>query len=197
MSIYKSALGEDFKHLHPMLQKRYSFIQQTFIAKGKMRKIIHGASWLKPLLYLGIRRKLLFPEQGVDIPFQITNRSINTGNDIYWERIFYFHGKARYFNATMSLNDASGIVQDYLGDPAVIYSDLHFYVMDDGSLLISSGKQRLVLGKLEIPMPRWFQGIAEVREKYIEESKQFHINVHVKNPIIGLIFAYEGEFTYE
>ncbi|WP_077213528.1 DUF4166 domain-containing protein [Bacillus dakarensis] len=199
MSIYKQILREDFYKLHPMLQKRYEFPNESpFKATGVMKRIQGGPRYLYALFLMGVKCKLLFPEQGEDIPFSIINtpyKGKNGETQIHWERTFYFGKKRRYFNALMSLDRERKIVKDYLGEPPVFYSDLSFRVTSEGTIEINSRKQRLVLGNLEIPLPKWFQGLAFVTEKYCEHSKTFQISVQVKNPIFGTIFAYEGEFV--
>lgn len=199
MSIYKQVMGSDFKRLHPMLQQRYDLQEGTVLrASGIMKEIHGGPKWLYPLFWIGIRWKLLFPEHGKNIPFTIQNRAFvgDYGvSQVYWERIFHFGKKKRYFNALMSLDAKRKIIQDYLGEPHLVYSDLAFHVDDDGFLTIESLGQRIVLGKIEIPLPRLFQGLATVREKYDEEQRLFHIDVTVRNPLIGKVFAYEGTFA--
>lgn len=198
MSIYKEVMGKDFVRLHPKLQKRYEQLEFTpFQAKGVMKNIQGGPKYLYPFFQLGVRWKLLFPERGEDIPFTITNTPLigqNGEKQIHWERVFYFKTKKRYFNALMSLDAKRKIIKDYLGEPSLIYSDLVMTAMADGSLQIDSKDQRLVLGKIEIPLPQLFQGLATVNECYLEEEKVFQIKVVVTNPIIGTVFAYEGEF---
>ena len=200
MSIYQKVLGDDFDRLHPMLQKRYQLQEGTpFVAQGVMHEIKGGPKWLLPFFYLGVYFKLLFPERGVDIPFTIKNtayRSNQGESAVYWERIFYFDKKKRYFNARMSVDEDRGMVKDYLGEPSPLYSDLHFTVTNDGGLEITSLKQRLVLGKVEIPLPKFLQGLAQVRETYVEADEVYQISVHVHNPLIGRVFSYEGVFSY-
>lgn len=199
MSIYKHVMGDDFHRLHPKLQERYDLPEGTvFRASGIMKEIQGGPKWLSPLFWIGIRWKLLFPEHGKDIPFTIQNRAIvgNHGeSQVHWERIFNFGKKRRFFNALMSLDAKRLIIRDYLGEPHLFYSDLAFLVDDDGSLTIQSLGQRLVLRKIEIPLPRLFQGLATVREKYDDEQRLYHIDVTVRNPLIGIVFAYEGTFS--
>jgi len=95
----------------------------------------------------------------------------------------------------MSYDSERKIIKDYFGQPSLLYSDLVFHVSPEGNLSIVSKKQRLVLGPLKIPLPRIFQGLATVHESYQEDSHSFQIKVEVRNPLIGRIFAYEGEFT--
>ncbi|WP_028392216.1 DUF4166 domain-containing protein [Bacillus cihuensis] len=199
MSIYKKVLGNQFNVLHPMLQKRYDIsAKKPFQAYGVMKTIKGGPKWLYPFFLLGVNWKLLFPEHGHLIPFSIVNtaRIGNNGEEqIHWERIFYFEGKKRFFNAVMSLDHERLVIKDYLGEPSLFYSDLSFHVSQTGEVQIESKDQRLVLGLLEIPVPKFLQGLATVTEAYIEDRKVFSIKVEVRNPLIGLIFAYEGEFT--
>ncbi|RHW39339.1 DUF4166 domain-containing protein [Lysinibacillus yapensis] len=199
MSIYKKVLNQQYDRLHPMLQKRYNFLNQApFHATGVMKTIKAGPKFLYPLLWLGIKIKLLFPESGTDIPFKIINTPLagpNGEEQIHWERIFYFGTKVRYFNALMSFDSDRMLIKDYLGEPSILYSDLAFTVSSEGSLKIESRKQRLVIGKFEIPLPSLFQGLATVTEKYCEEKRAFQISVDVRNPLIGHIFSYEGEFN--
>ena len=192
-------MGSDFNRLHPMLQQRYSLQEGTiFKASGIMKEIKGGPKWLYPIFRAGIRWKLLFPEHGKDIPFTIQNKAFvsDTGDSqVHWERIFHFGKKKRYFNALMSLDAKRLIIQDYLGEPHLLYSDLAFHVADEGHVTIESLGQRLVLGKIELPLPRLFQGLATVTERYDDKQAQFHIHVTVRNPLIGTVFSYEGMFS--
>ncbi|MCA0987389.1 DUF4166 domain-containing protein [Guptibacillus algicola] len=196
--IYENVLGEQFKTLHPALQKRYSIKPgQSFRASGVMDEIKGGPFWLYPLFYFGVSFKLFFPEHGKQVPFTILNKAKTGSNgemQIHWERAFYFPKKTRYFNALMSESSSQNIIKDYLGEPSVFYSDLSFQIESSNTLTITSKKQRLLLGKLEIPLPRLFQGLATVKETYHEDSDSFTISVSVRNPLIGTVFSYKGAF---
>lgn len=197
MSIYLKVLGEDFFRLHPMLQKRYAFEEPVFQAAGTMNRISGGPNWLFPLFLLGARRKFVFPESGTDISFTIVNSSYTNSagaEQIHWEREFSFPKKMRYFNALMSLDEQRMVVRDYLGEPTIFYSDLGFTVVDGHALKIESLNQRLIVGKIEIPLPKFLQGFATVVESYDELHEVFRIHVDVKNPLIGKVLSYEGEF---
>ena len=199
MSIYKNMMGDKYYQLHEMLQKRYGFADgNSFIASGTMRYIKGGPKWLYPLFKLGVRWNFLFPEHGENIPFKIVNTprtGKNGEKQIHWERAFYFGKKKRYFNALMSLDLDPQIIKDYLGEPHLFYSDLLLSATPEGHLRIESKRQRFILGRWEIPLPRLFQGLATVTEKYIEEKGVYSIHVVVRNPLIGIVFSYEGEFS--
>lgn len=191
-------LGNEFYRLHPMLQKRYSIgAGSCFKGSGIMKKIQGGPKWLYPLFVMGSRWKLLFPEYGRNIPFTIVNspRVGKTGEEqVHWERIFYFGEKKRYFNALMSFDQERQIIKDYLGEPSLLYSDLVLTVSKEGALIITSKRQRLIIGRIEIPLPKPLQGLATVTERYVEERAAYSIQVIVRNPLIGDVFSYEGEF---
>ena len=199
MAIFEQVMGNQFSRLHPMLQKRYDLPTGTvFKASGIMHEIKGGPKWLYPLFRIGVKWKLLFPERGNSIPFSITNTSYISDDGerhVHWERIFHFRNKKRYFNALMSLDVERLVIKDYLGEPHIVYADLAFTVTAEGHLKITSLNQKLVLGKIEIPLPKLFQGLATVTEKYLDERACYQITVTVKNPLIGTVFSYEGEFS--
>ena len=196
--IYENVLGNQFKTLHPALQKRYSIKPgQSFRASGVMDEIKGGPFWLYPLFYLGVYFKLFFPEHGKQVPFTILNQTKTGSNgelQIHWERAFYFQKKTRYFNALMSESSSKNIIKDYLGEPAIFYSDLSFQIESANSLTITSKKQRLLFGRFEIPLPKFLQGLATVKETYDEDRESFTISVSVRNPLIGSVFSYKGAF---
>lgn len=199
MSIFRNVLGDNFNRLHPMLQKRYDLpIGTVFRASGVMKEIGGGRKWLYPILRAGVRWKLLFPERGINIPFTITNQAFvgeNGESQVHWERVFQFGKTVRYFNALMSFDAKRLVIKDYLGEPHLLYADLDFQVATDGSLTITSLGQRLVLGRFEIPLPRIIQGLATVTERFDDERGLYLIHVTVRNPLIGIVFSYEGEFS--
>ena len=200
-SIYESVLGSTFSNLHPMLQKRYSVKNgRQLKATGIMYQIKGGPKWLYPVWLLGTMCKLVFPEHGEHIPFTITNQAYTTSEgveEVHWERKFHFPKATRFFNAVMSYDKKRNMIKDYLGEPSPLYSDLQLIVEADRSLTIQSVNQRLVLGPIEIPLPTFLHGIATVKESYHDAEEQFHISVHVRNPLIGTVFAYEGVFTID
>lgn len=199
MTIYQTLLGIDFLKLHPKLQERYALpIGEPFYAMGTMSKIETGAKWLTPLLKLATRWQFLFPENGRDVPFTIKNSSRILPNgeaEVYWERTFYFEDVTRHFNAFMTIDAERRVVKDYLGEPSLFYSDLKFDVSSEGRLLIRSGLQRVVVGQVELPIPRLLEGAVSVEEGYDDVRDVFTIQVYIHNLIVGRLMAYEGEFT--
>jgi hypothetical protein len=198
MTIYSTLLAEKFQQLHPKLQYRYSLpLNESFHARGVMYQIQTGSKLLHPFYKLVAKANFLFPESGENIPFTISNRSIlNKAEEaeIYWERTFYFPEAIRKFNAKMTANLEHHIVKDYLGDRSFFYSDLLFDVTAEGYLMISSGKQKFVLGNIEIPIPNALKGRVAVMEGFDEVKDVYTIHVSIYNDVIGRIMMYAGEF---
>jgi hypothetical protein len=75
-SIYQRALGADFSRLHPQIQRRFGFSSAdgvVSIGTGVMHRVWRGPAYTLPFLYIGTWRRIMFPEQGRDIPFTIEN----------------------------------------------------------------------------------------------------------------------------
>ncbi|MEO4054752.1 DUF4166 domain-containing protein [Solibacillus sp. CAU 1738] len=196
--IYQILLGDDFQKLHPKLQERYLLpLDEPFVATGIMQKIQSGAKILSPFYTLASKVNFLFPESGEQIPFSIRNTCTVLPNNEYeveWERAFYFGDIVRRFDAKMTIDTEKQIVKDYLGSPSLFYSDLHFSVSKEGRLIIRSGVQRFVVGKLEIPMPKFLEGRVLVEEGYDDKRDVYTIHVSIHNPLLGRLMMYAGQF---
>lgn len=201
MTIYQTLLGDDFYKLHPKLQQRYALpLDQIFYATGVMHQIESGAKWIRPFYMVAAKFKFLFPESGNNIPFTIRNTCHQLQNgelEVLWERTFYFTKKTRHFDARMTIDPVNNIVKDYLGSPALFYSDLLFSVTRQGKLVIRSGAQRFVMSKLHCTIPKILEGRVVVEEGYNEKRDVFTIHVYIHNPLLGRLMMYAGEFTQQ
>ncbi|MFF5997096.1 DUF4166 domain-containing protein [Lysinibacillus sp. KU-BSD001] len=197
--IYETLLADDFQRLHPKLQERYRLpLQEPFYAEGTMHVIRSGPSILRPMYGLFTKNRFLFPEDGEMIPFTIANTChMNNENEaeVYWERTFFFPNAVRKFNATMTVDLDRQIVKDYLGDPALFYSDLKFDVTKDRFLMIRSEQQRIVVGQKELPLPKKLMGRVVVTEGYDDALDVYTIHVSIFNDFIGRMMMYAGQFT--
>ena len=197
--IYETLLAQDFQRLHPKLQERYRLpIGEPFLAHGTMHVIQSGPRYLRPMYHVFTKNRFLFPEAGEMIPFTISNACYINGHGeakVYWKRTFYFPQATRQFNATMTVDLAQKVVKDYLGDPALFYSDLSFNVTQEGFLLIRSKEQRVVVGSRELTLPRRLTGRVVVIEGYDDERDVYTIHVSIHNDVFGRMMMYAGQFT--
>ncbi|MBB3110291.1 hypothetical protein FHS18_002358 [Paenibacillus phyllosphaerae] len=198
-SIYQLAMGKAFDQLHPCIQARFGFSSQDRLAsigQGVMDRIWY-AKWAAAPLMLGTTRHIMFPQGGRGIPFHIANfayRDSYGRETVTWLRTFKFPRKIRKFDATMIYSGARDRIVDYLGNKQHLAVDLDLSVADNGGLRIRSTDQRFYEGRLGFAFPKLFTGEADVCEWYDDEDACYRISVRVRNPLLGLVFAYDGRF---
>jgi Domain of unknown function (DUF4166) len=198
-SIYQTAMGSDFSRLHPQIQKRFGFSsadQTAAIGRGVMERVWHGPVYTLPFLYVGTWRRIMFPDQGRDIPFTIENYAYRDGlgrETVTWLRTFQT-ATVRRFDAYMIYSPDRGKIVDYLGTHQHLAVDIDLSVDPRGGLRLRSGEQRFYEGILGFRFPPLFSGIADVCEWYDESAGHFRIEVSVSNRTWGKLFGYHGWF---
>jgi hypothetical protein len=201
-SIYQDALGPAFERLHPQIQRRFGFSSADGVASigtGVMDELWHGRFYTLPFLYLGAWRRIMFPEQGVNVPFTIQNYAYRDRFDretVTWVRKFQTR-RPRRFDATMILSPERGKIVDYLGTHQHLAVDIELAVDERGGLRLRSGEQRFHEGPLAFRFPMFFSGVAEVCEWYDDAIQKFRIEVNVSNRFWGPLFGYRGTFDVE
>ena len=201
-SIYQRALGPRFRELHPEIQRRFGFSSADGVASigtGTMETLWHGAAYTLPFLYLGSWRRIMFPEQGRNVPFTIENYAYVDAlgrETVTWVRTFETRRRRR-FDAYMIYSEQRGCIVDYLGNHQHLAVDIAADVAPNGGLLIRSGEQRFYEGLLGFRFPMAFSGVAEVCEWFDEQEHCFRIKVEVRNAYWGPLFGYSGRFQVE
>ena len=201
-SIYERAMGSDFNRLHPEIQRRFGFSSKDAIASigtGTMDRVWHGAPYTMPFLYVGVWRRIMFPESGVNIPFSIENYAYRDSLDretVTWIRTFQMK-KRRRFDAYMIYSEQRRKIIDYLGTHQHLAVDLDLSVDPNGGLRLRSGEQRFYEGLIGFRFPMLLSGIADVCESFDENKKCFRIEVVVANRVWGPLFGYTGHFEVE
>lgn len=201
-SIYRKVLGSDFSRLHPQIQRRFGFSSQENLAcvgTGLMEEIWHGPLFTLPFLYVGTWRRIMFPESGRNIPFQIHNYAYldSLGREtITWVRTFRGR-RPRRFDAYMIYSKERSCIVDYLGTHQHLAVDIELRVAPNGGLQLRSGAQRFYEGPISFRFPIAFSGIADVCEWYDDVEEQFKIEVDVRNRMWGRLFGYRGHFGAE
>jgi len=201
-SIYEQALGSDFARLHPKVQDRFGFRSADKIAaigKGVMEEIWHGPLYTLPFLYVGSWRRIMFPETGRNVPFQLENYSYvdSLGREtVTWIRTFHAR-RQRRFDAYMIYSEERKCIVDYLGTHQHLAVDIDLRVDSNGGLSLRSGAQRFYEGLIGFSFPMLFSGVADVCEWYDEASNCYRIEVNVRNRTWGRLFGYKGHFQVE
>lgn len=201
-SIFELALGNDFHRLHPMLQKRFGVDTEAgyaCVGRGTFSDVRRGAWWTVPFLQLGAYRNILFPDQGNNIPFTIENYPYIDGfgrpTVTFVRTLELSNSKRRRFDATMVHSNHTGGIVDYLGTHQHLATDLALEVMADGSLHLQSGAQRFYEGFTTFEFPALCTGTADLYESFDDARGVFTIQMQVRNPLLGFLFGYRGEFT--
>jgi Domain of unknown function (DUF4166) len=188
--------------LHPQIQRRFGLSSQDRLASigtGVMEKIWHGPLYTLPFLYVGAWRRIMFPESGENIPFQIENYSYvdPLGREtVTWIRTFRAR-RLRRFDAYMIYSEQRRCVVDYLGTHQHLAVDIDLTVDPNGGLRLRSGAQRFYEGLVGFSFPLLFSGVADVCEWYDEAAGCFRIEVVVQNSTWGRLFGYRGHFQVE
>jgi uncharacterized protein DUF4166 len=187
-SIYEQALGDQFKQLHPRIQKRFGFSSRDKLASigtGIMEKLWHGAFYTMPFLYIGSWRRIMFPEQGRSIPFTIRNYAYldEYGREtVTWIRNFQTRTPRR-FDAYMIYSQQRGKIIDYMGTHQHLAVDIDLSVDERGGLHLRSDAQRFYEGFVGFSFPMAFSGVANVCEWFDDNDQKFHIEVNVSNKL--------------
>jgi len=198
-SIYEQILGSDFGRLHPEIQRRFGFSSKdntAAIGTGTMEELWHGPAYTLPFLYLGSWRRIMFPESGRNIPFEIANYAYvdELGREtVTWLRTFHTR-RTRRFDAYMIHSEKRRCIVDYLGTHQHLAVDIDMKVDPNGGLRLRSGAQRFYEGPVGFSFPMLFSGIADVCEWYDDAQHCFRIEVVVSNRAWGRLFGYKGRF---
>lgn len=201
-SIFELALGRDFDRLHPMLQKRFGVDTEAgyaCVGRGVFSEVRRGAWWTVPFLRLGAYRNILFPDQGDNVPFTIENYPYVDGfgrpTVTFVRTLDLPRSRQRRFDATMVYSPDTGGIIDYLGTHQHLATDLLLEVLPDGSLHLQSTGQRFYEGFVGFTFPAAFTGTADLYEGFDDARGVFTIQMQVRNPVLGFLFGYRGEFT--
>jgi Domain of unknown function (DUF4166) len=162
-SIYELAMGSEFARLHPQIQRRFGFSSKDNLAAigtGVMEKIWHGPLYTLPFLYIGAGRRIMFPETGESIPFNIPNYAYldPLGREtVTWIRTFQ-GPRTRCFDAYMLYSERRARIIDYLGTHQHLAVDIELQVAPNGGLQLRSGAQRFYEGAIGFSFPCCFLG---------------------------------------
>jgi hypothetical protein len=147
-----------------------------------MEEVWHGPPYTLPFLYVGTWRRIMFPESGRNVPFQIQNYAYldPLGREtVTWVRTFRAN-RQRRFDAYMIYSEQRSCIIDYLGTHQHLAVDMELGVAPNGGLRLRSGAQRFYEGSIAFPFPQLFSGIADVCEWYDDAEREFKIEVNVK-----------------
>jgi hypothetical protein len=187
-SVYQRVLGSELDALMPELQTYFSGHGGIGIGQGVFEAAGSPRRFLRPVLAYLAWRRILFPEFGRDVPFEITNTPTPDGG-LAAVRTFQFPGRDRPLEDTMRVVD--GALHDFLGKRRGFEVRMQLTVAD-GLLQMRSTRQWLHLGPARIPLP----GFATVTVSESWSDGRQHVDVRLRSPLLGEWFRYAGTFSY-
>ena len=192
-SPYQLVLGDDFGALDPSLQRYFGAIPAGNVGVGHgVYEQAGSRRWvLRPLLAWLAWRRILFPEFGRDVPFTVVNTPGGRGK-LSATRTFDFPARRRLMQDSMSVTD--GILLDRLGRRGGLEVELRLEVVD-GGLRMHSGRFRLRLGALRVPLRRVARLALDARTEGADAARP-RVVVRITAPLLGEVFRYAGSFTY-
>ena len=191
-SVYERVLGERIAELDPALRAYFGELPAGGIGHGAGVYEVAGSRhrWLAPVLAWLAWRRVLFPEYGRGIPFEVVNTPAPAG--LAARRTFSFPRRTRVMADAMSIVD--GRLHDRLGRRGGLEVELLLDVVD-GALHMRSGRQWLHLGPLRVRMPGLVRVTLAETAVPGPPARQ-RVDVRMTAPVLGEVFRYAGEFTY-
>jgi hypothetical protein len=164
-----------------------------------MDRIWRGPVHTVPFLWLGTWRNIMFPEQGINVPFTFENWAYvdDLGRETVTELRTFELKRTRRFDAYMVRDSHRNTVVDYQGTHQHLAVDLDLEVADNGGLRITSGQQRIHEGFLSFRYPMFFSGKASVFVWYDDAAELFRIEVDVRSDYWGPILGFSGSIVVE
>jgi Domain of unknown function (DUF4166) len=188
-SVYQRVLGSDIERLSPALRIYFSGNHGVGVGSGVFEVAGSRLRFLRPVLAYLAWRRILFPEYGRDVPFDITNTPTADGG-LEAVRTFHLPGRDRPLEDTMRVVD--GRLHDFLGKRRGFEVRMALQITD-GLLEMRSDRQWLHLGGLRVPLPR----LATVTVAESWRDGRQHVDVRLNSPMLGEWFRYAGSFSYQ
>jgi hypothetical protein len=187
-SVYERVLGADIDRLTPELRTYFSGTHGVGVGSGVFEVAGSRLRLLRPVLAYLAWRRILFPEYGREVPFDITNTPTADGG-LDAVRTFHFPGRDRPLEDTMQVVD--GRLHDFLGLRRGFEVRMALRITD-GLLEMRSDRQWLHLLGIRARLPRF--ATVTVSESW-RDGRQ-HVDVRLRSPLLGEWFRYAGSFSY-
>ena len=197
---FQTELGAAVESAAPLVQEHFFQSNGTRRYSGTMTRVWRCNGWqgavARPFLWFASLSKTLFAETGVNVPFELENivtAQADGRATMSWIRTFRFPRRIRQFPASMCYDPDREVIVDLLGRGSRLEVELHASV-DNGAVVVESGRQRLCIGRWRIAIPRCLRGNAHACEWQASDDT-LGICVTISNPLVGEFFGYEGTFS--
>jgi len=177
-TLYAKLLGDSWANLADAVRRLHASPAPVH-AVGVFR-VRRGSNWLTRTL----ARLARFPPSGdaVDIQLVVTAQ----GDVEEWRRTF-----AGRPLVSLQSPRSDGLLAERMGRV-----ELRFQLnVVAGALNYQTTSAALCLGRLRVPLPRWFRPRVTAWERSVGEGDQIDVSVEVRLPGLGCLIAYDGQLT--
>lgn len=214
LSVYQRVLGGEFAQLAPELQRYFGMPDAGTHGEGTGVFEVAGSAhrWLWPLFRLFAAERILFPEYGRDVPFEVVN--LPDGEVLRATRVFHFprhpvktgrpvttrrHGKTRDRVIVDEMRVVEGVLHDFLGKHNRLELALRLSVADGALSMVSTGAwlrfgARSWFGSRRVRLPALLSARVVLTERW--EGDHQRVSVALRHPLLGEVFVYRGTFAY-
>lgn len=204
-SVYQRVLGARFDRLDARLIPYFSLPPAGTVGRGEgvYQRAGSRHRWLRPALAVMAWRRVLFPELGAGVPFEVVNTPDAVGR-LRGRRLFRFPGRTRVMVDRMEVvATADGLrLHDRLGRRGGLEVRMRLAVRD-GGLTMRSERLWLRAGRLRVPLPPVVRVTLDERVELGGErqgtedgGERQRVEVRITAPVLGEVFAYVGVFRY-
>jgi hypothetical protein len=185
-SIFARSMGEDFARLHPQLQ---DYFDQPGGVRGEGVFDEAGSRlrWLAPVWRVLARFGLLFPEYGTGVPFTVSILPLSRDRVATTRRLQFVTGSRQISDET---HFVGGRLVDVHARGRILVRMLP-RVLDDGSLTMTAEATRLRVASVLLKVPTV---PLTLTQRWDQASGSFRIDVRLRLPLLGEVFAYRGSF---
>lgn len=140
---------------------------------------------------------MLFPETGAHVPVAMTIRAkMKSKRPIQiWDRTFKFR-RQRRFLAELAYDEHRSEVVESFGPRHCLELawDLRFEPPE--TLRITASNWRLRIGRIFFPIPTFVLGTVKAKQMVDHDVPSgIQMKLHIRHPILGKFFGYEGRFS--
>lgn len=191
-SPWERALGAAVQDLHPQLRAYFGAIPLGSVGTGTgvFRLVGTPRRWIWPVLAVLGLDAVAFPVWAHDVPFTVTNQPTSAGT-VRATRVFRLPSGDRVMEDEIGVT-AAGLV-DRLGRRAFLEAHLVPRVVG-GALQLQSSEIVVRLGRLRVPLGLVSPQV-QLNETAVSDGQR--VELRIEAPLIGLIYQYEGQFTYK
>jgi hypothetical protein len=171
----------------PVVFRRQLLSARPIVLEGTMDRVWRRRPLLRPLFSALALAHVVFPETGEDVPCRLEIRRVRGGQA--WLRTFAF-ARERRFDAVLGWDGRRGVQLERFGP---LELDWHVRFEPPACLEIRSGRARLRLGPLRLPVPRVLTPDVEAIERALSRH-ELHVEVVMSHRLLGPLFGYGGTF---